>query len=36
MDPNKIRDILSWNAPASVADIHSFLGLVSYYQKFIE
>jgi hypothetical protein len=25
---SKIRDVLSWNTPASVADIHNFLGLV--------
>jgi hypothetical protein len=36
LDSNKIRDMLSWNAPASVTDIRSFLGLVGYYRKFIE
>jgi hypothetical protein len=34
--PSKIRDMLSWNAPASVANVCSFLGLVGYYTKFIE
>jgi hypothetical protein len=28
--------MLSWNAPASVVDVRSFLGLVGYYRKFIE
>jgi hypothetical protein len=28
VDPSKIRDALSWNAPASVTDIRSFLRLV--------
>jgi hypothetical protein len=28
--------MLSWNAPASVADIHNLLGLVGYHQTFIE
>jgi hypothetical protein len=28
VDPSKIRDVLSWNAPTSVADIRSLLGLV--------
>jgi hypothetical protein len=28
--------MLSWNAPTSVTDIRSFLGLVGYYRKFIE
>jgi hypothetical protein len=36
MDPNKIQDVLSWNMPASVNVIRSFLGLASYYQRFIE
>jgi hypothetical protein len=36
VDPSKIRDVLSWNAPTSVGDIQSFLGLARYYQRFIE
>jgi hypothetical protein len=28
--------MLSWNAPTSVTDVRSFLGLVGYYRKFIE
>jgi hypothetical protein len=36
VDPSKIQDVLSWNAPTSVDDIQSFLGLASYYQRFIE
>jgi hypothetical protein len=36
VDPRKIQDVLSWNAPMSVGDIHSFLGLAGYYQRFIE
>jgi hypothetical protein len=36
MDPSKIQDVLSWNTPTSVGDIHSFLGLVGYYRRFIE
>jgi hypothetical protein len=28
--------VLSWNAPTSVDDIHSFLGLTGYYRRFIE
>jgi hypothetical protein len=27
MDPSKGQDVLSWNAPMSVGDIQSFLGL---------
>jgi hypothetical protein len=27
LDPNEIQVVLSWNAPMSVSDIQSFLGL---------
>jgi hypothetical protein len=36
VDPSKVRDVLSWNAPTSVGDIQSFLGLAGYYRRFIE
>jgi hypothetical protein len=36
VDPSKIQDVLGWNAPTSVGDIQSFLGLAGYYQRFIE
>jgi hypothetical protein len=36
VDPSKVQDVLSWNAPTSVGDIRSFLGLAGYYQRFIE
>jgi hypothetical protein len=36
VDPRKVQDVLSWNAPTSVDDIWSFLGLTRYYQRFIE
>jgi hypothetical protein len=35
VDPSRIQDVLSWNAPMSVIDIQSFLGLAGYYQRFI-
>jgi hypothetical protein len=31
VDPIKVQDVLSWNAPTSVGDIRSFLGLARYY-----
>jgi hypothetical protein len=31
VDPSKIHDVLSWNAPTSVGDILSFPGLAGYY-----
>jgi hypothetical protein len=36
VDPSKVQDVLSWNAPISVGDIQSFLGLAGYYQRFIK
>jgi hypothetical protein len=36
VDPSKVQDVLSWNAPTSVGNIRSFLGLAGYYQRFIE
>jgi hypothetical protein len=36
MDPSMVQDVLSWNAPTSVDDIQSFMGLAGYYQRFIK
>jgi hypothetical protein len=36
VDPSKVQEVLSWNAPTSVIDIQSFLGLARYYRRFIE
>jgi hypothetical protein len=33
VNPSKVQDLLSWNAPMSVDDIQSFLGLARYYQR---
>jgi hypothetical protein len=36
VDPCKIQDVLSWNAPMSVGDIQNLLGLAGCYRRFIE
>jgi hypothetical protein len=36
VDPSKVQYVFSWNAPTSVGDIRSFLGLARYYRWFIE
>jgi hypothetical protein len=36
VDPNKVQDVLSWNAPTSVGNIRGFLGLAGYYRRFIK
>ena len=35
MDPAKIRAIIEWPAPTNVSKVRSFMGLASYYQKFV-
>ena len=36
MDPKKLEAVMSWERTKSVFEIHSFLGLAGYYQRFIE
>ncbi|GJS11394.1 putative reverse transcriptase domain-containing protein [Tanacetum coccineum] len=36
VDPAKIKTIKDWTSPKSPMEIHQFLGLAMYYQKFIE
>ncbi|XP_073121594.1 uncharacterized mitochondrial protein AtMg00860-like [Henckelia pumila] len=35
VDPCKIRGVLNWSRPTTVAEIHIFLGLTGYYSCFI-
>jgi hypothetical protein len=35
VDPSKVQEVLDWKPPTSVHQIHSFLGLASYYRCFI-
>ena len=34
--PDKVQTILDWEAPKSVKDVRSFLGMAGYYHRFIE
>jgi hypothetical protein len=36
IDPKKVEAILKWERPTLVIEIHSFLELTGYYQRFIE
>jgi hypothetical protein len=36
VDPAKVKEIVVWSIPTTVTEIRSFLGLVGYYQRFIE
>ena len=36
VDPKKVKAVSEWKQPTNVTEIHSFLGLVGYYQRFIE
>jgi hypothetical protein len=36
VDPRKVQDVLSWNAPMSVGDIQCFLGLAGYYRRILK
>ena len=35
VDPKKVEAVVGWERPTSVSEICSFLGLASYYRRFI-
>ena len=34
-NPQKVEKVQDWPAPKNAKEVHSFLGLASYYQRFI-
>ena len=36
VDPEKVKEVMSWERPKLVFEIRSFLGLAEYYRRFIE
>ena len=36
MDPEKVKEFMSWERLKSIFEIRSFLGLTGYYRRFIE
>jgi hypothetical protein len=36
VDPSNVKDVLDWEVPNSMKEVHSFLGLTGYYWRFIE
>jgi hypothetical protein len=35
-DPAKVTAVQQWHVPTSVKDLHNFLGLASYYRRFVK
>jgi hypothetical protein len=36
VDPTKIEAIMEWTTPTNLHELHMFMGLGSYYMRFIE
>ena len=36
VDPKKVKAVSDWKQPTNMMEVRSFLGLVGYYQRFIE
>jgi hypothetical protein len=36
VDPKNVASVVNWQRPATVIEIHSFLGLTGYYRRFVQ
>lgn len=36
VDPGKVKAVLEWNSPKNVSKVYNFLGLASYYRRFVK
>ena len=36
MDPSKVKDVVEWPVPQKLRDVRAFLGLCSYYRRFVK
>jgi hypothetical protein len=34
--PKNVATVVKWHRPSNVTEIHSFLGLAGYYQRFVQ
>jgi hypothetical protein len=35
VDPSKVKEVFDWKPSTMVSEVHSFLGLVDYFRRFI-
>jgi hypothetical protein len=36
VNPSKVQSVLNWQVPTNMKEIRGFLGMASYYQRFVE